>query len=452
MRKSYDEYQRALNLEKEVKKVIGGKPDPKKYKLMKENYGDEWYSFNGVAYPNEQTLKQDIAALRSELQVKAEKGLTDLAMSLCPITNKNDSSWEQGAQKLIEGVAVAMLEDSADPNSGMTADKFCPYNLAQIVCHKDTGEDPFISIKNYIQGRSRDSKAMGLAGTALFNAPGTTKSYMGIATNALSLFQDMGINYLTSGTDIDLSKFAYEPTIIYFIVPDEDKTRHGLATIFIAQLYKSLIEEAVKCNPAEPALPKNVYFLLDEFANIPKIPDFASLITVGRSRKIFFCMIVQSYSQLDASYGEQDANTIRENCNIKIYIGTDDQKTKESFSKLCGDISMEISKKSKSKDKDGKESGVSENKETKQRPLIYPDELGHLPMEVNLVKIFNEYPMKNVFTPSFKCREIFDFSQADEGYIPKSYFNTDNYYYDFKNRYKKNNPGGDLGDFSDLFN
>ena len=74
-------------------------------------------------------------------------------------------------------------------------------------------------------------------------------------------------------------------------------------------------------------------------------------------------------------------------------------------------------------------------------------------MEVNLVKIFNEYPMKNVFTPSYKCRSLFDFSKADDGYIPKSYFNTDEYYYDFKNRNKKNNLDSDgLGDFSDLFN
>lgn len=449
MAKSYDLYHEALDLEKHIKKMVGGAPDPKQYKTLDATYGNEWYAMRGVAYPDEQTLKQDLNAIRSELIMQAQKELTDLAMAFCPIQSKQDTSWEQGAQKLIEGVANAMLEDSADPSLGMTREKFCPYNLQKIVCYKDEGEDSFASLKAYIQGRPRDSKALDLCATALFNATNTTRSYMGIATNALGLFTDIGIDYMTSGTEIDLSRFPYDPTIVYFIIPDEDKTRHGLATIFVSQLYKQLIAEAVKCNPSEPALPKNVYFMLDEFANIPKIPDFASLITVGRSRKIFFALCVQSYSQLDGAYGEQDAKTIRENCTIKVYIGTDDQNTKEQFSKLCGNTSIAIEKESSSTDKNGEKTGKSKNIETKERPLIYPDELGHIKEkgDYNIVKIFNYYPMKNIFVPSWKCSNagIFKMPQRNDPYKPMAYFNTDEYYYDFKakNKGKANTDNDD---------
>ncbi len=453
MEKAYDDYHRALNLNKEVKKMVGGKPNPKEYRLMNEAYGDEWFAFNGVAYPNENFLQQDLLATRNELITKAQRSLTDLAMSICPIQNQKDPSWEQGAQKFIEGIANAMLEDSADPTLNLTKEKFNPYNLAKICCHKDIGDDEYASVKAYIQNRPRDSKALALASTAVMNAPGTTKSYMGIVVNSLSIYQDTGIQYLTSGTDIDFSKVAYEPTIFYMIIPDEDKTRHGLATICISQLYKSLIEEAVKCKPEEPELPKNVYFLLDEFANIPKIPDFTNLITVGRSRRIFFCLIVQSYSQLDAAYGEQDAETIRGNCNIKIYIGSDDMKTRENISKLCGDTSIEISKQSVSKDKNNSQSGVTQNKELKQRPLIFPDELGRLDMELNVVKIFNEFPMKNTFSPTFKCSSIYDLSQVKEAYVPKKAFNPQDIYFDFQARNRKVGGGGlGAGDmFDDIF-
>ena len=54
----------------------------------------------------------------------------------------------------------------------------------------------------------------------------------------------------------------------------------------------------------ELALERNVYFIMDEFGNMPKIEKFDKFITVGRSRKIWFTMIVQSYSQLNNVYGE----------------------------------------------------------------------------------------------------------------------------------------------------
>ena len=447
MTKPYQEYQRALHLEKEVKKMVGGRPSASEYKIMDEEYSDTWYAFNGVAYPNETQLKKDISSMRNELISKAQIALKEFAMALCPIKNKQDPSWEQGAQNFLTGLMLAMLEDSSDPNLGMTEEKYCPYNLAKIATTIDSGDDEYASLKNYLLGRPKESIVMALCGTALFNAPGTTRSYMGIVKASLELFQDNGVNYITSGTDIDLSKIATEPTALFLLIPDEQKSRHSIATVFISQLYQALIEQANKSISLK--LPRNVYFLLDEFANLPELPNFSQLITVGRSRRIFFCMIIQSYTQLDTVYGEANAKTIKDNANMKIYIGTDDQKTKEEFSKLCGDISLSIRKENTSKDKDGKTTGKSFNTETKQRPLIYPDELGHLEPGVNIVKIFNEYPIKSKFTPSWQCAKagIFDMAPPPDVYIPKGYFDAQNMLYDFTKRNKARKSS-----FDDLFN
>ena len=61
------------------------------------------------------------------------------------------------------------------------------------------------------------------------------------------------------------------------------------------------------------SLPRNVYFILDEFGNMPKIDKFDKMITVGRSRKIWFNMVVQSYAQLDNVYGQTISNIIKSN-------------------------------------------------------------------------------------------------------------------------------------------
>lgn len=442
MDKAFVSYQRALHLEKEVKKFTGVNPSSTEFKPIAKEYGDVWYGFNKNAYADLDSLKQDMRSIRAQLINQAENDLKEIAMTLCPIENKNDSSWERGAQEFITGVMFAMLEDSADPKLGMTREKFNLYNVAQICNYKDNDpENLFGTLRNYFEGRPEGSKVLSLVSTAINNAPGTTKSYMGIVTTAMGIFQDDGINYITSYNDMDFHDFATKPTVLFIKVPDERKSRHSIATMCIAQLYQLLIEKANETVKLE--LPRNVYFILDEFANLPKINNFTELITVGRSRRIFFSMIVQSFSQLDGKYGENDAKTIRGNCNIQIYIGSDDQKTKEEFSKLCGEISIEIDKKSEGKDKKGESTGVNVSKDVVTRPLIYPDELGHVEKEHAIVKIFNEYPMKVALSYSWHC-PMFNLKPLPDEYVASKFCDYNAIRYDIK---KRNNLilGGGFG-------
>lgn len=434
MDKSYVAYMRAVNLEKEVKKYVDVAPSQIGLKLIDESYGKEWYGFNGNAYSNIENLKSDMRSLKAQLINQAENDLREIALALCPVEDKNSPGWERGAQDLLTGTLIAMLEDCTIPETGMTREKFNLYNMAQIVNTKNMGDDPFEDLKDYFAGRPVTSKAMSLASTVITNAPTTMRSFMGVVTTATALFQDDGINYLTSYNDMDFSNFANKPTVLFVEVPDERKARHPMATLCISQLYQILIEMANRTAKLE--LPRNVYFVLDEFANLPKLNNFSEQITVGRSRRIFFSLVVQSYSQLDGKYGEQDAATIRGNCNIQIYIGSDDQKTKESFSKMCGDVSIEMEKKSSSKDKDGKSQGDNLSKEVIQRPLIYPDELGHVPQGEAIVKIFNEYPMRNKFTFSYKVPQ-FDMTPMKETYVVSHSLDVEAIRYDIVARNRK---------------
>ena len=75
---------------------------------------------------------------------------------------------------------------------------------------------------------------------------------------------------------------------------------------------------------------------------MPKIDKFDKMITVGRSRKIWFNMVVQSYAQLDNVYGDKVSNIIKSNCGMKMFIGSNDIETCEEFSKLCGNMTVHI--------------------------------------------------------------------------------------------------------------
>ena len=77
-----------------------------------------------------------------------------------------------------------------------------------------------------------------------------------------------------------------------------------------------------------------MHFLLDEFANIPKIPDFDNKIATARSRDIWFHLFIQAYDQLELIYGPQTANIIIDNCNQQAFLGSQSIATKERFAPM----------------------------------------------------------------------------------------------------------------------
>ena len=259
---------------------------------------------------------------------------------------------------------------------------------------------------------------------------------MGIVSNRMGLFADMGVCYATSFNEMDLKTFADQPTAIFIKIPDEKTTRHPIATMFVSQLYKILVDVA---NKRGGALARDVYFLLDEFANMPKIENFETIITVARSRRMYFTLILQSYAQLTIKYGQDVGATIKDNCNIHIFIASNDQTTLEEFSKRCGNISVETETTSISK---GEESDAkaskSVNVQLDTRPLIYPAELASLKPNSGecIVSILQRNPIRSVFTPSYMC-SVYDMAKAPrDGRLPQQ-LDEQALYYDIRVRNQK---------------
>lgn len=456
MDNAYVQYHRAMDIQKEVKIHRGDTPKDYKLKLASngKDYGEEWYEFNRTAYSFKEQLRGDLESKSQQLKDEAENELREIASSIVPIESKTDASWERGAQDFIYGIMLAMLEDSLDPELGMTREKFNFYNMAKIATYKDNDPDnPFGTVRNYCAYRSKYSKVTSLTATAINNAPNTTRSYMGVLMSRISIFQDAGICYATSFSDMSFDDFVDEPTAFFIKVPDEKESRHCIATMCVSQLYKKLVEKASETESLK--LKRNVYFMLDEFANLPKIEKMDSMVTVGRSRGLFFSLVVQSYSQLDNKYGKEASETIRSNCNIQIFLGTEDQKTREDFSKMCGDISIELSSTSETKNEGSKESGGGGTSKTKSaqrqtRPLIYPYELGLLEKFTVVIKIFQQHPIKTAMTPFFATPQ-FDKRKAPEEYAPSKSLNEERVYYDINIRNRKvmkgNRRGADDFDF-----
>ena len=394
-----------------------------------DSYGEAWYEYNGKAYSDGKELSGVIKLARQKLYDELYEDLNDLVGVLCPIESQDDPVWEKGARSIIMATLLAMLEDVENPELGMTVEKFNFFNLNKAIANS---ENEFAALKNYFMGRDRLSKSLTLSRQVMSAAESTLSSYMSIAFDKMNIFNDEGICALTSATDINPAVFADEPTALFLKIPDEKDTRHGLAAVFVLCIYKALIK--IASAREDLSLPRNVYFILDEFGNMPQIDKFDKMITVGRSRKIWFNMVVQSYAQLGNVYGDKVSEIIKSNCGIKMFIGSNDIETCKEFSELCGNMTVSTSSVSSS---GGKEANVSISTQMQTRPLIYPSDLQKLNNNVStgnsIVVTFGNYPLKTKFTPSYKC-PLYKFGTMDLSEVRSNLFFSDEVYYDLDER------------------
>lgn len=417
LEKPYEMYQEMLSLEDKV--------------VVNEEEG--YYVFEDKIYYDVNEKNAAVQVRKQAIFDEVYEDLNDICSVLCPVKSKNEPIWESGAKNFILAITLAMLEDSEKSELGMTKEKFNFYNVMKIATNTQNDCEDLIE---YFAGRSPISKSVSLSKQVLDASDKTRGSYLSTIFDKLSLFSDMSICSLTSANEIDLGEIATKPTALFLQIPDEKETRHTLAGMVILQTYKALVAKA-NTYP-DLSLPRSVYLLLDEFGNLPQIHKLEQMITVGRSRKIWLALVVQSYAQLAKVYDDKSADIIKSNCNIQIFIGTTDLKTIDEFSKKCGNYSIIQKNVSFSSSNSGVGSSIS----VKERPLIYPTELQQLnsakDMGNAIVNIFGFPPVKSKFTPSFKIRH-FVLEKTNQLLSQGKYFNEEKVFYNMLDRNKKVN-------------
>ena len=394
---------------------------------------DGRFLFEGKEYSSKEERDSAVQVKRQELLDDVYDDLNDISTAICPVTSKEDPMWESGAKNFILALLIAMLEDSKDPSNWMTKEKYNFYSLMKIATSTD---DDCQKLLAYFQNRDSLSRAVSLSKQVLSAGDKTRASYLSTCFDKLSLFSDMSVCALTSSNEVEFQSMGEVPTALFLEIPDEKETRHALASLLILQAYKELVRKANQS--VGLTLPKPVYFILDEFGNLPKVHKLEQMITVGRSRNIWLSLVVQSYSQLSKTYGQEGSDIIKSNCNTQAFIGTKDWKTIEEFSKQCGNYTLVQRSVGYSSTKD---SDINSNSTIKERPLIYPSELSSLnrpgDMGHAIVSVFGYQPIRSTFTPCYLVRE-FDMTPSPEVEGKGRYFDEAKALYDFTKRNSSN--------------
>lgn len=341
-----------------------------------------------------------------ELKDEIFENAMDLVYTLCPIQNKDQPTWEEGARNLIFGLVLAFCEDVI---SGKMDEKqlqlFNVYHNITKYCSEDT-----TALKKYLlEGREEFSKVRGLVNTVLITSDKTLTSYLSEVNSYIQQLSDDGILSMTSENDIDIANMDESPNALFVIVPDERFTRHRFVTLFLTQTYKELVEKANtnlrKKDTDTAILKRRAYFILDEFGNLPKMENIEGMVTVGRSRGIRYLFVLQSFSQLNAKYGKDIGDIIKTNCNVKIFIGSDDPDTRREFSELCGQKKVKNFSVNTSA-----ENPASSNTGASNQPLITIGMLERLNGNEKgdaIVSVRGYEPIWSRFTPSYELKEVY---------------------------------------------
>ena len=213
----------------------------------------------------------------------------------------------------------------------------------------------------------------------------------------LQLWTNRYIQDLTVQSDFKLGDLGTQKIALFLVIPDADKTFKSVTSLFFAQCFQEWWKVARKHGDT---LPVGVRLIMDEFANIGYIPDFAERMSVMRSKSVSAQIILQTRSQLDNLY-KDTADIIAAACDTTVFLGTNDDKTAESMSKTLGDMTIKVQSTSSDPKKifHAKEN-LSE--QYQERKLMKPEEIKRNSRKLNIIIQNGAFPFKTKKTPYTK--------------------------------------------------
>lgn len=303
-------------------------------KIVKRN-GRQYYLFEGIEYSDMHKLKE---AVRMEMKSALDDVYEDID-TFCnmyiTVENERDPTWERGARSILKGFIYAMLEDSTLSDNPITEDTFSFDTIFSIFSTFDIGKGCSTIDNGYFSNRKSNSKAlMAVKNYLLIGAEGTRDCYISIFMEKMSEYMDIAIRRITSCNSFELTELGKGLVALFICYRDEIVSHYQFVSQFVQEAYKALIDIAGEYPDNKLQTP--CYFMLDEFGNFPALYNFRNIISACAGRNIWFVLVLQSYAQLVAVYGQDTSKIILDNLNIKIFFGSNNWPTICEFAEGCG--------------------------------------------------------------------------------------------------------------------
>ncbi|MCX7748226.1 MAG: type IV secretory system conjugative DNA transfer family protein [Clostridia bacterium] len=247
---------------------------------------------------------------------------------------KGERIWTDGEASIIASAIMSVVYDNRQEENRRYQNLTNVYFFIAEMCKAVNNKMPIIE---YVKHLENGHPAKALLAISEVAPSKTRGSFYTAALTTLRLFTNPMINSMSCISDYDPRILADDKTALFIILPDEKTTYYTIASLLVSQHYEQLVNIA---DERGGRLLNRVNFLLDEFGNFATIPSFANKLTVGGGRGMRFNLFLQGFSQLDEKYDKEVAKTIKGNCQVWIYLQTDDLETLEEISKKLGNYTV----------------------------------------------------------------------------------------------------------------
>lgn len=279
-----------------------------------------------------------------------------------------DSFWDDATRLLLSALSFLLIETGTEEEQNF-AGVLDLIHKAKVIEGKEEEKSELDLI--FDQRKEADPKALSVQYYDEFKqaAGKTMQSILISTTTKLQYFKLPDVRNLTCTDNIHLEEVGDEYTALFIVIPSSDTTYNFLAAMMYTQLFDTLYDRAI--NLYKGRLPVHVRFMLDEFANVGKIPEFEKILATCRKFEISAQVILQNLSQLKRLY-EKSWEELPGNCDTIIYLGGKDQFTNEYLSKELGKETIDQQSINQTK---GKQESSSYNNAILGRELATIDEL-----------------------------------------------------------------------------
>jgi len=345
--------------------------------FRRKHLGNEIFYFNPFS---ETTHRWNPLSYVSENPLFRVNDLRALAAIIFKTPERGDPFWSDSARNLFVGLALLVLETPR-----------LPHTMGEILRQASgKGKDTALYLREVITARQRTAQPLSRECEDSINrflngSEDTLKNILSTFTSALGVFSSPVTDKATSADDFDLRNVRKRKMTVYIHIPAGEVTQ---AQFIINLFFSQLINENVKELPEQnPELKYQCLLMLDELTAAGKIEILAKGVGFMAGYNMRLALVIQNNSQLESTYGKEDAHSIMDNMGVKIFYTPSQVKEAEEYSKMIGNITV-VAQSTQHSNVGALNAGRYSKSETDtlvSRALMLPQELLQLDKEKELV-------------------------------------------------------------------
>lgn len=286
--------------------------------------------------------------------------------SLIPPANGDDRFWSAAAQDVLRGVIAALLAQGKRTHEDLWRALTSPVaDIAELCASVPQGA----SGHAYIQDASGKQAASVIA---------VLMSYVS------------WLEFAQNGSGFSIKKWLENPGDSFIFLTGRPEVENTLKPY--TSLLVDLIGKRFLSMPDDSS--RRIYFMLDEFGNMQKLPTVKRLLTAGRSKGASVTLGFQDFAAIVKIYQREDAETILNCTGTSLVLRLSDEPTAKVFSGRFGERQYWDTTETFTMGTADSKDGISLVRNKVTEKLILPSEIQSLPKRVGYLMIPEHEPAK----------------------------------------------------------